>query len=210
MAAASGLLTKYLAVEEQFAGKVLDEAMVGLVKVSQPHALLHTYIAHACMGSVRPSTPTDRPRPRMHTYTPPIAPETKQANKDSLATVLALATAHRELPRRNKMVAALVRQLGSLNERAAGADMDGLIGLLERATKLPGKGYGEVSIAAAQALLSLKTPPFETRKARGSPPSLHAYMPACTHAPPSLPLLPTHTPILTPPSPPPPPNKTNT
>jgi hypothetical protein len=55
--AASALLTKYLAVEEQFAGKVLDEAMVGLVK----------------------------------------------ANKDSLATVLALATAHRELPRRNKV-----------------------------------------------------------------------------------------------------------
>lgn len=32
--AASALVTKYLAVEEQFAGKVLDEAMVGLVKVS--------------------------------------------------------------------------------------------------------------------------------------------------------------------------------
>jgi len=34
--AATALLTKFLAVEEQFAGKVLDEAMVGLVKVSLP------------------------------------------------------------------------------------------------------------------------------------------------------------------------------
>lgn len=121
--AASSLLTKYLAVEEQFAGKVLDEAMVGLAK----------------------------------------------ANKDSLATVLALATAHREVPRRNKMVAALVRQLSSLSERGAqgggAANIDGLMGLLERASRLPGKTYGEVSVSAAQALLSLRTPPFDTRKA---------------------------------------------
>jgi len=34
-----------------------------------------------------------------------------KTNKDSLSTVLALAAAHRELPRRNKMVSALIRQL---------------------------------------------------------------------------------------------------
>ena len=31
----TGLLERYLAVEEQFAGKVLDEAMVGLVKANK-------------------------------------------------------------------------------------------------------------------------------------------------------------------------------
>lgn len=32
-----------------------------------------------------------------------------------------------------------------------------------RLSKLPGREYGEVSISAAQLLLSCKTPPFETR-----------------------------------------------
>lgn len=66
------------------------------------------------------------------------------------------------------MVAALVRQLASLSERQGGAastSIDGLLALLERASRLPGKEYGEVSVAAAQALLSLRTPPFDTRKA---------------------------------------------
>ncbi len=63
------------------------------------------------------------------------------------------------------MVAALVRQLASLNDASGEIQLDGLIALLERASRLPGKQYGETSISAAQALLSLRTPPFNTRLA---------------------------------------------
>lgn len=40
-----------------------------------------------------------------------------QANKESLGKVVALAQAHRELPRRNKLVSAFLRQLPNLVER---------------------------------------------------------------------------------------------
>lgn len=70
-AAVVELLTQYLAVEDNYSGKPLDEAMVGLVKT----------------------------------------------NKDKLSTVMSLAMAHRELPRRNKLISAAIRQLQALQER---------------------------------------------------------------------------------------------
>jgi acetyl-CoA carboxylase/biotin carboxylase 1 len=122
-----------------------------------------------------------------------------KTNKDKLSTVMSLAMAHRELPRRNKLISAAIRQLQALQERTgavtryaatahvanqslwhgtqaefislslccgcSSAVADNLMSLLDRTSRLPGKEYGEVAISAAQALLTLRTPPFNARLA---------------------------------------------
>lgn len=89
--------------------------------------------------------------------------------QDKLSTVMSLAMAHRELPRRNKLISAAIRQLQALQERtgsvSSSASAETLLQLLDRTARLPGKEYGEVSISAAQALLTLRTPPFNARLA---------------------------------------------
>jgi len=87
-----------------------------------------------------------------------------KTNKDSLQTVIDVVMAHQGLSSRNKLVLAMLRQLETFSDRFGVAEMpSGLLASLKQLSKLEGKVYGEVALAAGTVVRESKVPSFSSR-----------------------------------------------
>jgi len=87
-----------------------------------------------------------------------------KANKDSLQTVIDVNMAHETLALRNKLVLAMLRQLEAFPDRFGVIEMpSSLLSTLKQLTKLEGKAYGAVALAAGSIIRQSKVPSFSSR-----------------------------------------------
>jgi len=86
-----------------------------------------------------------------------------KANADSLESVIDTNLAHQQLPIRAKLVLAVLRQADGFLESTLGELPDDLLASLEALSKLVGKQYGEVTLAAGSLIRMSKIPAFDVR-----------------------------------------------
>ncbi|CEM11630.1 unnamed protein product [Vitrella brassicaformis CCMP3155] len=85
-------------------------------------------------------------------------------HKDDLQQALDVKAAHRQLPRRNKLVLALLRLLQTFPNRFGGWTMPSEVeGCLQRLSQLEGRDYGPIAIEADRLYRDCRILPFEER-----------------------------------------------
>lgn len=87
-----------------------------------------------------------------------------KANSENLDVVIAENQAHQQLGARTKMVLALLRQVGALQERSGSAVIDGdLKEVLKTLAGMKEKAFGEIALAADELIRLSEVPSFQSR-----------------------------------------------
>ena len=88
-----------------------------------------------------------------------------KANAESLDLVIAENLAHQQLPMRSQLMLAMIRQLDTYKDRFGSEVPDEVISALDSISKLKGKAYGEIILAAEEKVREAKVPSFDVRRA---------------------------------------------